>query len=66
MKLVRDYYEVEVPSDYSENPEERAHVAFAQAETRTRLYCLPCLWAAIRDDGEMVTVRRTRYQSRKD
>ena len=57
-----DYYDVDIPSDYSEDTEERAQQAFIQAEELTRLYCLPCRWSVVSDDGETVRVCRKRHK----
>lgn len=65
-QIVRDYYRIEIPADYSEDPAERAAAAFGEAAERARLYCIPCQWTVIKDDGNTLTIRRTRYQTRKD
>ena len=61
-KIVRDYYKVDLPSDFSEDREERGQQAIREAEEMSRIYALPCVWEAIADTGEMVTVRRKRWK----
>jgi uncharacterized protein GlcG (DUF336 family) len=60
-----DYYHIDVPSDYSEDPEERAETAINEARERARLYCIPCTWTIIDDDGETVLVRRKRINTKE-
>ena len=55
-----DYYEVNVPSDYSDDPEERATLAVRLADEKTRIWARPCEWTILDDDGETVKVRRMR------
>ena len=57
---VYDYYDVDIPDDFSTDPDERGQQAFIQAEHRTRLYCIPCLWRVVSDDGQTVRVCRIR------
>lgn len=57
-----DYYRIDVPSDFSEDRQERANAAFAEAEERTRLYVVPCSWQVLEDTGETVIVRRKRFR----
>ena len=59
-KRTYEYYSVNVPSDCTDDAQERATIAFAQAEQMTRLYCVPCEWTILKDDGETVLVRRVR------
>lgn len=58
-RLAYDYYTVEIPEDI-DDPEERARLAFIMAEEQARLYCIPCEWVILSDDGYTVKVRRTR------
>ncbi len=59
-RLKYDYYNINIPSDMSDNPEERGDLAIHQAREIAKLYCIPCDWTIISDDGEMVRVRRRR------
>lgn len=60
-----DYYTVYVPSDFSEDPQERANGAFIMAEEMTKLYVMPCVWYVVSDDGEYVKVCRKRHKQTK-
>ena len=59
-KLVYDYYTVEVPSDVTDDIEERNNLIFMQAEDQAKLYVIPCTWEILADDGNTAKVRRTR------
>lgn len=59
MKTKRDYYTVYVPPDITD-PTDRVLIALAEAEDKTRLYCIPCNWDVLSDNGQDVVVRRTR------
>lgn len=48
-----DYYDVEVPGDCADSLEELGQVAIAEAAERTRLYCLPAFWMAVRVAGDV-------------
>ena len=52
-----EYYHVEIPEEI-DDPEERARLAFIQAEEMTRIWRMPCTWAIISDDGYNVKVCR--------
>ena len=60
-----DYYLVEVPSDYSEDPEERENAAINEAKERARLWVVPCEWFVVWDTGELVKVCRKRHPRSK-
>jgi hypothetical protein len=55
-KYKRNYYTVDVPSDYSTDPAERFEQAFREAEERCRIYHIPATWQIVWDDGERVRV----------
>ena len=61
-KYAYDYYEVEVPSDYSEHPQERFDTAVIEARENARFFSSPCEWRLIRDDGEIVKLCRKRFK----
>lgn len=59
MKTKHDYYTIYVPDDITD-PFDRVLIALTQAEDKPRLWCSPCKWDVTRDNGQDVTVRRTR------
>jgi hypothetical protein len=61
-RYLYDYYVVNIPSDCTEDPEERADLAINEARERAVLYVIPCEWRIMSDDGENVRVVRKRYK----
>jgi hypothetical protein len=61
-RYLYDYYAVNIPSDCTEDPEERADLAINEARERAALYVIPCEWRIMSDDGENVRVVRKRYK----
>lgn len=59
MRNKYDYYTVYVPPDVTDSTD-RVLIALTDAEDKPRLYCTPCKWDVTRDNGQEVTVRRTR------
>ena len=59
-RYVYDYYKVDVPSDFSEDADERGQTAIMEAEERARIWVRPCRWDVLEDDGRTVVVRRKR------
>jgi hypothetical protein len=57
---VYDYYQVVLPSEVSEDPEERQTLAILNAQQRARFEYWPSLWAILADDGNNIKVRRIR------
>lgn len=55
-----DYYNVEIPSDCTEDEEERFDLAIMEAKERARLWVMPCNWRLVSDNGEVVRVVRER------
>lgn len=55
-----DYYNIEIPLDCEENKERRFELAILEAKERTRLFCLPCNWRLISDNGEIIKICRER------
>jgi hypothetical protein len=51
--LVRDYYNVSIPGDLSDNMEDLAEQAITEARERARLYCIPCEWRVKHISGEV-------------
>jgi hypothetical protein len=68
-KWVYDYYTVTVPGDLADTLYALAEQAIREAEERTKLYCLPCIWNATRVRGDVgsyeVTFRVCRKRARK-
>mgnify|MGYP001589012867 FL=1 len=58
MRIKRNYYTIEVPSDCETDPDTRFELAYMQAEECTRRYFMPCNWRLISDDGENVRLVR--------
>jgi len=48
-----DYYDVEVRGDCADSIKELGQIAITEAADRTRLYCLPALWTAVRVVGDV-------------
>lgn len=51
-------FTVNIPSDCSNEPEERYRLAFIAAEEEATTYRIPCEWAIESDDGENIVVLR--------
>lgn len=64
-KFTYDYYTIDLPSDVTDDKEERANLAFLQAEEITRIYAMPCEWFIVSDDGNTIIVRRKRFTHKK-
>ena len=60
-RIVHDYYRVWIPSVITSDPDERATQAILEARERSKIYFMPAEWRVTKDDGENVTVRRSRY-----
>jgi len=64
-----DVFRVEVPADAADTTEDRARIAFAEAEDVSQWFFLPCVWEALSDveiGGDIVLVKRTRAARRCD
>ena len=55
---MKEMFTVNVPSDYSTDPKERARVAFIAAEEQAETYKVPCTWNIESDNGEDMVVSR--------
>jgi len=60
--ICREYWTVDIPSDLSENEEERGQLAFMQAEEKSRYWKIPAIWNTVWDNGEQVRVCRKSHR----
>lgn len=58
--LIHDTLYIDMPSDVTDDDDERANLIILNAREEAAIYALPCDWAIIDDDGELATVRRIR------
>ena len=63
MKKKYNYYSINIPSDCEENKDRRFDLAIIQAKEKSRLYCMPCNWRLISDNGETVKICRESMQT---
>ena len=60
------YCDIIVPPDCAEGADERANIAFLEAEEQFHSYRLPAIWYIVHDDGETVRVGRKSYHHKGD
>lgn len=59
--MIYDYYTVNVPVEaYEDRPDMLAYAVINQAREQARLYCVPCDWTILAQDGDNFKVRRRR------
>lgn len=60
MNWATDYYVVDVPSELTEDPDNRFDFAVEQAREDDPMYFMPCEWDPLSDDGDKVSLVRRR------